>query len=95
MTADQATVQGYIVEETAALAELLLEKNRLYGNAALEPLGVFGPSDPAAGIRVRLDDKLKRIQTLQPDDQEDVVLDLLGYLILLRVAERLEKIGRD
>ena len=38
-------------------------------------------------IRVRIDDKLSRLARGQAAG-EDVVLDLIGYLVLLRVAER-------
>ena len=41
------------------------------------------------GIRVRIDDKLSRLKSGQPDEDEDVLLDLTGYLILLRVARRM------
>ena len=57
------------------------------GNAALEPLGIAAKGlSPEAGIRIRIDDKLKRWQTLPEGDDEDTVADLIGYLILLRVA---------
>jgi len=36
---------------------------------------------------VRLDDKISRLLR-GTDDQEDTVMDLIGYLILLRIAER-------
>ena len=38
------------------------------------------------GDHWRIDDKLKRWQTLPEGDDEDTVADLIGYLILLRVA---------
>ena len=65
--------------------ELLLEKNRKYGDSALRPLNVFSASDPEEGIRVRLDDKLKRVQSGQCDEDEDVIIDTIGYLALLLV----------
>jgi hypothetical protein len=81
-----------IVIECRAIKMMLLEKNRKYGDSALEPLGVFAPNlTPAQSIRVRIDDKLKRMRN-QGGEDEDVVLDLIGYLILLRIAEREEKL---
>jgi hypothetical protein len=65
--------------------ELLLEKNRKYGDSALNPIRVFSKADPTEQLRVRIDDKLKRQAT--GDTTEDLVLDLLGYLVLLRIAE--------
>jgi len=48
---------------------------------------VFSRLDNAAGIRVRLDDKLSRIARGDGSGDEDAVLDLMGYVILLRIAE--------
>ena len=70
------------------LKELLLEKNRKYGDAALSPLRVFSKADPVEQIKVRLDDKLSRLANQQNDEDEDVIQDLLGYLILLRIAQK-------
>lgn len=67
------------------IRDVLIEKNRNYGNAALEPLNIFSKLDAGEGIRVRIDDKLKRLQTQEEGDQEDTLLDLLGYLVLLHV----------
>jgi len=66
--------------------ELLLEKNRKYGDSALNPVRVFSKSDPLEQIRVRLDDKLSRLRNQQDDEDEDVIADLIGYLVLYRVA---------
>jgi hypothetical protein len=67
---------------------MLIEKNRKYGNSALEPLGVFSQLSAKEGLLIRIDDKLKRIKngSLEKDD-EDVVNDLIGYLVLLKIIE--------
>jgi len=70
------------------LKELLLGKNRKYGDAALSPLRVFSKADAVEQIKVRLDDKLSRIANRQDDEDEDVIQDLLGYLVLLRIAKK-------
>ena len=70
------------------IKELLIDKNRKYGNSALDPIRIFSKSDPTEQIRVRIDDKLSRITrglNIELDD-EDVIKDLLGYLILLRIS---------
>lgn len=77
-----------IRQECEQLCALLLEKNRRYGDSALHPIRLFSQADAVEQIRVRIDDKLSRIASGQDDDQEDVVQDLLGYLVLLRVARR-------
>lgn len=66
---------------------MLLEKNRKYGNSALEPMRVFSKASPLEQIAVRMDDKLSRIKSAQGDDLEDAKLDLVGYLILERIAK--------
>jgi hypothetical protein len=76
------------VEEVLdSIEKMLIEKNRKYGNSALEPLGVFSQLSAKEGLLIRIDDKLKRIKngSLEKDD-EDVVNDLIGYLILLKIS---------
>ena len=71
------------------IQEMLIAKNAKYGNSALEPLGVFSQLSPEQALFVRIDDKLKRIKngSLEKDD-EDVVNDLIGYLVLLKILTR-------
>jgi hypothetical protein len=76
-----------ISEECDALKAMLLEKNRAYGSSALSPVRIFAKSDTVEQIRVRIDDKLSRLMRGSAAG-EDVVKDLLGYLILLRIATR-------
>lgn len=77
-----------ICEECDAVRDMLLAKNKRYGNSALEPLRVFSQASATEQIRVRIDDKLSRLYRGIRGDDEDTVLDLIGYLILLRIAER-------
>ena len=79
--------QSDIVATCDSIRELLLEKNRKYGDSALNPVRVFSKSDPLEQIRVRMDDKLSRLQNAQNDEDEDVIADLTGYLILYQVAK--------
>lgn len=87
----QRKAQAKIAKACDSIKELLLEKNAKYGNSALEPMRVFSNSSTIEQIKVRIDDKLSRIQNMRdkvvtsPDD-EDTVKDLVGYLILLMVA---------
>ena len=70
------------------IKELLLYKNRKYGNSALKPVRIFSKSDSVEQILVRIDDKLNRIQQGAGllDNDEDVIVDLIGYLVLLKIA---------
>lgn len=81
--------QALIAEECERVKEMLLVKNRRYGNSALAPLRVFSKADTLEQLNVRCDDKLSRIASGQADDEEDPELDLIGYLILKRVKRRL------
>jgi hypothetical protein len=75
--------------ECREIEAMLIAKNAAYGNSALDPLRVFSQADPVEQIRVRLDDKLSRLKRGSAAG-EDVTLDLIGYLVLLRIAERRE-----
>jgi len=73
------------------LRSMLLLKNAKYGNSALEPKRIFSGSDAIEQLNVRIDDKLSRIEQqkkLKLDDDEDAELDLIGYLILKRMARK-------
>ena len=85
------------------IKELLIHKNRKYGNSALKPCRVFSKASPVEQLLVRIDDKLNRIMQgagLLAED-EDVVNDLIGYLILLKIGmndeknKKLHGIGRE
>ena len=68
--------------------ELLLYKNKKYGNSALEPARIFSKASAVEQLLVRIDDKLNRIQKgagLSGED-EDVIMDLIGYLVLLKIG---------
>jgi len=80
-----------IMDECVALASMLIEKNAAYGDSALNPVRVFSRADPVEQLRVRIDDKLSRLMRGSAAG-EDVVLDLLGYLVLLRIATRTLKL---
>ena len=79
-------VEEDIIENCKDITELLIEKNRSYGNTALKPIRVFSKLESIEGLKVRIDDKLSRIANNPGAFGEDVLLDLLGYLILLRIA---------
>lgn len=82
--------QTAILAECDAVAAMLIKKNKSYGNSALEPVRIFSRASAQEQILVRLDDKLSRLSRANGDHLgEDVILDILGYLILLRVQTRL------
>lgn len=91
----EGPTQLRIREECARLADFLVEKNQAYGDSALDPVQVFtrplGIADrrtrSIAGLRHRIDDKLSRLSRGGEYQGDDDLLDLVGYLILLRIAE--------
>lgn len=86
---DESSVAKLIIEECQALSDMLIEKNRKYGNSAIEPMRIASRASAEEQILVRIDDKLSRLKSMQPDETEDVWRDLLGYIVLLRVCRKL------
>ena len=70
------------------IKKMLLEKNRKYENSALEPVRVFSKASSEEQILVRIDDKLSRIKNRQNDEDDDVISDLIGYLVLLQIVRK-------
>ncbi|QDP54862.1 MAG: hypothetical protein Unbinned3891contig1000_60 [Prokaryotic dsDNA virus sp.] len=88
---DTTQTEKEIAVVCTELQNMLIQKNRAYGDSALNPMRVFSNADVVEQIHVRMDDKLSRIvrsrETGKADALgEDVILDLLGYLVLLRIA---------
>ena len=75
-----------LVKACQDIVKFLLDKNRKYGNSAIEPVRIFSKADAVEQIKVRVDDKLSRLMSKQGDEDEDVLKDLIGYLFLLKVA---------
>ena len=84
---EKGPLEDDIRAECAALANMLCAKNRAYGNSALEPVRIFSRASTIEQILVRIDDKLSRLSRGSLAG-EDVEQDLLGYLILLRIARK-------
>jgi len=76
-----------VAETAARVVNLLRIKNEQYGDSVQQPLRVFSKLDSQAGIRVRIDDKLSRLARGNDSIESDIdiVDDLIGYLILLRM----------
>ena len=77
----------------STITDMLVAKNRAYGDSALDPVRVFAKSDAMEQIYVRIDDKLSRVKRGHEYPGDDTIFDLVGYLILLLIAkERDEKV---
>ena len=89
-TRSSEDTQKVIAEVCDELRDFLLEKNAQYGDSAINPVRIFSRASAEEQLHVRIDDKLSRLA--RGDDRlesdADVVDDLIGYLILLKVARR-------
>ncbi len=75
---------------TSQIADLLIEKNAAYGDSALNPIRVFSKSDRIEQLNVRIDDKISRMQRGSEYRDEDTEMDLIGYLVLRKIARESE-----
>lgn len=69
------------------ISEILVYKNKMYGNSILEPKNIFYKGDSITSILIRLDDKIGRIKNSEIIRTNDIV-DIIGYLVLLLIAKR-------
>ncbi len=87
----EKTIEEMITEECIALESMLLIKNAVYNNSLHTEPPLF-PIDKITGIQARINDKLNRIKQVGlTEETEDSVLDLIGYLVHLRIALKLNK----
>ena len=74
-------------KESKIIIDLLKEKNKAYGNTALNPSNIFSKLSSTEAICARIDDKLARISNKGINDKtEDTIDDLIGYLFLLKMS---------
>jgi hypothetical protein len=79
-----------IKEECQAMAEFLSSKNTSYDGSVFKEVTYCGKViSPTEGADIRITDKLRRLQSSDPNfNGEDAELDLLGYLLLKRCFSR-------
>ncbi len=76
-----------IAQECDRIKALLIEKNLSYGDSALNPVQIFSDASPVQRLGARIDDKLSRKAKGRPFEGDNDRVDLIGYLILLGLAE--------
>lgn len=86
MEITQKDVQARIARVCQELSDLLIAKNKSYGNSAIDPTRIFSKAGPIEQIHVRIDDKLNRISKGTAWVGDNDIDDLIGYLVLLKVA---------
>lgn len=90
---EDGTDQARIAVVGLKLVLTLLRKNESYGSSVFAQAVIAPDVKPEAGIRVRMSDKIARIQSLLSPEKkdcfeslEDAFLDLAGYSILWAVS---------
>ena len=76
-----------ILNTCLEIAQMLIDKNISYGNSALEPARIFSTADSTEQLKVRIDDKLNRVKNNQGYAGDNDIDDLIGYLILYKIAK--------
>lgn len=71
------------------ICDLLISKNKAYGNSALDPVHIFSDVGTLERLNIRIDDKLSRIMRGHEYSNEDTEKDLIGYLILKQIYKRI------
>jgi hypothetical protein len=78
-----------IIRECLEIAGMLIEKNISYGDSALSPIRIFSQADSQEQIKIRIDDKINRIKNGSGFAGDNDIDDMIGYLILLKIAKKL------
>lgn len=68
------------------IQDMLIKKNESYGDSAIDPIRLFSKAENTEQIKIRIDDKLSRISRGSEFYGDNDIDDLIGYLILLKVA---------
>jgi hypothetical protein len=85
--------QFTIAQVCDEIKEMLIAKNKSYGDSALNPVRIFSTSDSVEQLHVRIDDKLSRITRGGSYIGDNDIDDLIGYLILLKIARELKDVN--
>ena len=68
------------------LSQKMIKKNRQYGNSVYDEDTIFSNvGDPEELIKIRLDDKMRRLKTLDPnsDKYDSELMEIIAYLMHL------------
>jgi hypothetical protein len=79
----------HIIKECLEISEMLIKKNISYGDSALSPIRIFSQADNKEQIKIRIDDKINRIKNGSGFAGDNDIDDMIGYLILLKIANNL------
>jgi len=83
----KTSTQHTIADVCNNIKDMLIEKNKSYGDSALDPIRIFSKANSDEQIKIRIDDKLSRISRGSEFYGDNDLDDLIGYLILLKVSK--------
>jgi hypothetical protein len=89
------TTQYTIANICDNIKSMLIEKNKSYGDSALDPVRVFSKANSDEQIKIRIDDKLSRISRGSEYYGDNDIDDLIGYLVLYKIAKSQVAISVD
>lgn len=69
------------------IKNMLMQKNLAYGDSALDPVRIFSKASATEQLLVRIDDKLSRFARGKSYPGDNDIVDLIGYLVLLKIAQ--------
>lgn len=87
---EEPSTSDKIKETLSAMIDLLLYKNKKYGDSALKPNNIFYKGSSTNSILIRLDDKIGRIKNNTGIASNDVC-DIIGYCTLLLISIGINK----
>ena len=93
----ETPTQQKIKDILSGMTDLLLYKNKKYGDSAISPKKIFYKGDSTNSILIRLDDKIGRVMSnTEEKPRVNDVCDIIGYCTLLLIsmgvtAEDIEK----
>lgn len=80
------TFEQSVRRHTDRIADVLVEKNKSYGDSALNPVRIFSKADRMEQLYTRLDDKISRVKSGHEYPGDDTIQDIIGYCILILIA---------
>jgi hypothetical protein len=83
----KTSTQHTIADVCDNIKNMLIDKNKSYGDSALDPIRIFSKASSDEQIKIRIDDKLSRISRGSEFYGDNDLDDLIGYLILLKVLK--------
>ena len=84
---EDTPTQQKIKDILSGMTDLILYKNRKYGDSAINPKKIFYKGDSTNSILIRLDDKIGRVKSnTEEKPRVNDVADIIGYCTLLLVS---------